>query len=558
MDFVNKGYAQLADLFRSMSAGTRLATVLLLALVALSLGYLFQYPVTGGGEFLLNGRPFAQHELTAIEAAFAKAGLGKSEITGNRIRIPRGQKEVYLAALADNNALPADFYKYLDEASAADNPFSSTKSLEMRRWNAKQKELALIISRMKNIESATVQYDEETKRGLVQQKQKTAMVAVQTGGARLDDEQVKAIRNVVASAYAGLDRHQISITDMTSGFSYGGAIGPDGTTEDDSLYASHKLRYERDWQRKIVEQISYIPGVLVGVNVELNPEVERSSSSVKVDPKPVALKTTEETKESTTSAPQVSGRPGAQANGVNGNTPIDIRQAAGTASGNQTTESRSDVQNISGHETQHVKNVALVPKRVTASIDIPASYFAQVWNRRNPPLAGQEPKAPDAGEIAKIETETKERIKEAIRNLLPEVAQGTNPYPHIVVSTYADIPSVASVTPSLAANSTTWLADNWQTLALVGLGLMGLLMLRSMVRSPGGLPTAAAPAKAESGQSRPSLNVISDDDTPEPVRTLKNRFGTPGPDLRTELHEIVKENPDAAAQVLRAWIGEAA
>jgi len=44
----------------------------------------------------------------------------------------------------------------------------------MRRWNAKQKELSLIIGRMSGIESATVQYDEEVKRGLTQQKQKNS------------------------------------------------------------------------------------------------------------------------------------------------------------------------------------------------------------------------------------------------------------------------------------------------------------------------------------------------------------------------------------------------
>src|SRR3954452_5968788 len=198
MDFVNQGYAQLVELFRSMSAGTRLATALLLVIVVASLAYLFQFQASGGSEYLLGGRGFTQSELTAIEAAFAKGGLGKSQIVGSQIRIPRGHKDQYLAALAEGNALPADFYKYLDDAISADSPFSSSKSLEMRRWNAKQKELSLIISRMSGIESATVQYDEEAKRGLTQQKQKTAMVAVQTRGGQLEEEQVKAIRNVVA------------------------------------------------------------------------------------------------------------------------------------------------------------------------------------------------------------------------------------------------------------------------------------------------------------------------------------------------------------------------
>src|SRR5688572_14246426 len=129
MDFVNQAYAQLLELLRSMSAGTRIATALLLAVVVISLAYLFQYPLAGGDEYLLGGRPFTPSELTAIEAAFAKAGLGKSQIVGSQIRIPRGQKDAYLAAIADGNALPADFYKYLDDAIGADSPFASPNSL---------------------------------------------------------------------------------------------------------------------------------------------------------------------------------------------------------------------------------------------------------------------------------------------------------------------------------------------------------------------------------------------------------------------------------------------
>jgi flagellar M-ring protein FliF len=48
------------------------------------------------------------------------------------------------------------------------------------------------------------------------------------------------------------------------------------------------------------------------------------------------------------------------------------------------------------------------------------------------------------------------------------------------------------------------------------------------------------------------------DEEPEPVRVLKTRFTSSGPDLKTELQDIVKENPDAAAAILRSWIGEAA
>jgi len=557
MDFVNQAFAQMTELMRSMSAGTRIATALLLVLVILSAVYLFQYQVASGDEYLLGGRSFSQSELTAIEAAFSKAGLGKSQIVGSQIRIPRGKKELYLAAIADGNALPADFYKYLDDAIKADNPFSSARSLEMRRWNAKQKELSLIIGRMNGIQSATVQYDEETRRGLGQQKQKTAMVALQTSSGQLDEEQVKAIRNVVASAYAGLDRRNITITDL-SGATYGGAIGPDGLPEDESLYAAHKARYERWFQGKIQKQLGYIPGVIIGVNAELNPEVLRNTTNVKFDPKPVTVATKESSKEQTSHAPLVAGRPGAQSNGV-GNSPVALQQGTSSGGESQTTETRSDIQNVPGHDTTLTQFAPLVPRKITASIDIPASYYVEVWKKRNPQPADKPAKQPDPAEIATIETETKNRIKETVRNLLPDVDKGTNPYPHIVVESYTDLPRVAATPPTLAASANTWLAENWQTLAMVGVGLLSLLMLRSMVRSPArassAMPaTAAPPAQPRLAAHEPP----ADEDDLEPVRVLKSRFSMTGPDLKSELREIVKENPDAAATILRSWIGEAA
>jgi flagellar M-ring protein FliF len=232
--------------------------------------------------------------------------------------------------------------------------------------------------------------------------------------------------------------------------------------------------------------------------------------------------------------------------------------AAGPES--QTTETRSDSKSLPGHDTTVVEMARLVPRKVTASIDIPASYYTEVWKKRNPQAADKGAKQPDQAELATIEAETKKRLQETVRNLLPDFDKSTNPYPHIVVETFVDLPKAAPAPPSLASNATTWLADNWQTLGVVGLGLLSLLMMRSMVRSTAGAPVpisaavpAGSPAQAHVGVHEPAT-----EEDPEPVRTLRARFSTTGPDLKTELHEIVKENPDSAAAILRSWIGEAA
>jgi flagellar biosynthesis/type III secretory pathway M-ring protein FliF/YscJ len=67
---------------------------------------------------------------------------------------------------------------------------------------------------------------------------------------------------------------------------------------------------------------------------------------------------------------------------------------------------------------------------------------------------------------------------------------------------------------------------------------------------------AAADKPAAAASTAPAQ--AAEEEESEPTRILKGRFSGSGPDLKQELQEIVKENPDAAVTILRAWIGEAA
>src|SRR5487761_1311527 len=125
MDFLNKAFAQVAELFRSMTPAARITAGLLLAVVMVSVGYLFNHQVTGGDAYLLEGQHFSQPELNAMEAAFGKAGLGNFEFETGRVRVPRGLKAKYMAALADAGAIPAHFGSYLDAALNKPSPFTS-------------------------------------------------------------------------------------------------------------------------------------------------------------------------------------------------------------------------------------------------------------------------------------------------------------------------------------------------------------------------------------------------------------------------------------------------
>ena len=221
MDFVNKAFAQLSDLFRSMTPGARLTASLLLVAVVVSLGYLFNSQVSGGDTYLLGGHGFSANELPTMEAAFGKANLSGYTVEGNRVRIPRGQQAAYMGALADAGALPADFHKYLTDASTAVGPFTSRPQQEEMIKIAKQKELALIIRSMQGIENAAVHYDTQKKGGLNKGVVTTASVSVKPRGTQpLEEKQVPMIRHLVAGAVAGLSPDQVTVVDL-NGRTYG-------------------------------------------------------------------------------------------------------------------------------------------------------------------------------------------------------------------------------------------------------------------------------------------------------------------------------------------------
>jgi flagellar M-ring protein FliF len=112
---LNKSLAQLSELFRSMTPGARITAGLLLAVVVVSLGYLFRQSTTGPDAFLFGGQALSDGELNRIEAA-----LGRANVTwvreNNRVRVPSGQQTTALGAIADADALPMNFNTILEDS----------------------------------------------------------------------------------------------------------------------------------------------------------------------------------------------------------------------------------------------------------------------------------------------------------------------------------------------------------------------------------------------------------------------------------------------------------
>lgn len=548
MDFLNRAFAQLSDLFQSMTPAARITTGLLLVVVVASLGYLFTHQVSGPNCDLMNGEPIPSGYLPKMEAAFAAKGLSQYKIDGAHIRVPQGQKAAYMAALADGNALPPNFGKALRDALNAGSTFESSQQREQRIKLGIQDELSLYISSMSGIEKAYVLYGAEIKSGFRREKTITATAAVKPeGSAHLEQAQVNAIRHLVAPAIGGLRPENVTVTDLNANVSYYGDPENGGSPLDDP-YGARKRMYEQEWEAKIRNALAYVPGVRVTPNVELDPERSNRVTKVRYDPKGIVVHSSVEESSRTREDQAPGGRPGVMAQT---NTAAALSTARSEGSTESEDDSKQETITAPNSEQTETEKIGLVPKSVSVAVGIPSSYFEKIWLKLNPPEEGQESKTPDQAALATIIAEETAKIQKQVAKLLTWVEGVDDPTKLVDVATFRDVPGEEIPTPAMADKALVWFGQYWSTLGMIGLALFSLLMLRSMVRavpsSPGVARAAATLPMDTDQQEAPSAAAAT-------AKRL-SRFSGSGPSLREELSDLVQEDAEAAGSILSAWIG---
>lgn len=556
MEFFARTYRQALELLRSMSPAMRVTTAVLLLAVVVSAGALWRWPTASPDTYLFGGNVLSDREIARLEAAFSKAGLNDWEATGNRIKVPRSKRFNYIAAAAEEGVLPEDLDTILAEMIKNSSPFETRELREMRYKYAQQREMSKIIEAMSGIERASVKFAETSSGGLRRDAKKTAVVAVQPEQNRpLSREQVETIRATAASGL-GIPVENVVVTDLR-GVAYAVRSVPGNPGIADNLYAEHKKMYEQLYQQKIAESLSMIPGVLVGVNVELDTRINQTTQT-KTYSQPQPVRSSNSSVKTTSRSDGGGGRVGAVPNGALGNRAEEVAATSTSASESTTSETHEQSESIVGQESTDIVHAGLTPTTVTATVQIPQSYFRRIWLERNPPKPGAQPAEPDPGELRRIETEEINRITESVQHLIPGLAPGKDPYPRVFVTSFVDTVEPPPPAPGIGETVTTWLLENWRLLLLSTLAVLALVWVRSLVKSasvaaaPLSVPQPVLDAVRQTASSPPPQGAAAAEE-----RRLKKRAAQTGPSLRDELAELVREDPDSAAAVLSSWIGEA-
>ena len=555
MDFLNQASGQLKELLQSMTPAARITALLLLGVIVVSMGYLVQHHSASPDQFIFNGDFLPGRDVDRAEAAIAQAGLSDYQRVGNRIKVPQGQKAEYLAAVADAGALPPDFNKVLDKAFEL-GPFTDRVTRQGKLKAAREQQLSMIVRSMDGIEEAQVIFDVRSSQGLGRVGQATASVNVRPSpGAPLEPRQAKMIKKAVASAIAGLSLDHVTVTNLSDYSSFGGS----GISADsfDNEYYQQRIAFERLMKSKIENLLRNVPGILVQVTAELDDTIERTTRTVTPEGDPAALRSVTENQENETSENVDGGRPGPIANGPNRK---KDELAPQVTVKDKNVSSVEQAENMIGKKDETLRSAALIPTDVRVAIAVPENYVIDIWRERQR-KQGKDPGEtfPEEAARTSIQNDIDQRFTDMIAPLLPkELARDSQ---SMVIVQFLDSLAPKEIEgPSMANQLLGWAGQHFNTMTMAGVALVSLIMLRSMVKSiPPPEPTVALAGQTFAfhenqpggDDSTPGEETdISSDGRPK----LRLRKGT---NLKDDLTEIVQEDPDAAAAILRTWIGNA-
>jgi uncharacterized protein (DUF2267 family) len=400
--------------------------------------------------------------------------LEGAKISGRSIEIPRNEKSVYLMALDAENAWPAEFDAPVERALADTNPLMPWQQSRENLQRGEKQMLARIVAEMNGIENAAVQYDEVRHPGFPPRIESRAVVAVKAVGLRhLEPEEVEAIRDTVVAFKSGLEREQVTITDLNACRAYPGSRVPDTSYTAARALTAAKRAIEEQWQAKIVERLRMYPDLTVAVNAHFDetPPAERLELPSESSP------------------------------------PVSMRLV-----------------------------------QVTASIDVPRSYFVDVWRQR---YGAPDSQPPGPEQIQEIEQEICGTIARAVLAMLPPPAQGWQTPHQVTVTSHDEL----QADPGRFASIARWTAWCWpvsvgaSSVFALAIAAVWYFRRRSRTKSDS-KPGFAAPLPDRIGP-RP-LSVVGGESPPAYV------------ELQQQLTALVLRDPAAAAEVLKQWLGRAA
>jgi len=499
---------------------------------------------------------------TAAQSYLERSGI-PFEDQGGRLMVPAEQRYTVLAQLTDHEVISGEQINF-DSLIKESSPFL-TREQNRKRWLvAKMNVLSALIGKFRGIQHATVMIDRSEKVGFGSSHEPpTASVTVIPTGDGLTQGQVEAIARVVAGAQPGLKASDVQVIDAKNGRAH--LPRSEGQLVSGE-YLEIKQAQEKHTKATIADALSYIPGLHIAVNAMMDTRrVEQRTEGVE-EPMVGPLSSSRRT---TTSSSQPAGNEP----GMRPNTGVSLPSSGGQGTTMSDERSEETTRPVFPRDLQHITDSKGYPLKINATIGVPRSYFVAKFRQdRNDPEAVPQDRDLDpvvTAEIARLESDVEPLIdtsalKNSVRgtvkvSMIPDIAGA-------MATMISDIPSTvggggvgggASVGGGWSAGPIG--GDLVKFLGLTGLALLSLAMMFLMVRRAGvttemptardivgvppTLPTDESEIVGEAIESAPILEGVEVDDA-----ALRRQ------QMKGQISEMVRQNPDSVANLLRRWI----
>jgi len=461
-----KPWIRLVETFRIFlmrsNAQTRMALFFCTALLVIGLALLVQNAnlFSSRMEYLLDGQDFSTEQLDQFEFAFSKAGLRGYERASNRMRVPTASRDLYLKALSQAKCLPTK--ATLDPQLEP----SSLLMLEPRALSERRDRLYRIkrvedtLSEFPFVRQAIVTYDEKAD-GFAAERKRSATVSIQPRShAELTRSQKGSVIRLVLKSFPGLKASDIVLVDLKRGETYADPSLEFESTADvassgqEWKWVELKKHYEEDLQRKALALLSGYGEIKVVASSEWKSE-SATGSTVSAD------------------SSVLGGNEGASGN-----------QSATAPSLIANRKAKLGSRSVASESTA----TRLVPTAATLAVSIPTSHFQklylQQWQWEHPGLAVASAPAMTGASLQKLREETNRSVREKLAPLLSISSSAGDIAQRIVVSEHIDAAVSTGFSSTdlkeLATKSLHWIEDSWGTLAILGLVVMAMFMLRSL------------------------------------------------------------------------------
>ena len=487
------------------------------------------------------------------------------EMVDGRLLIPQGQQQSALAYLQESGSLPGDTTLLFSNLIQSQD-WKASNSQHRQQYNiALQNELARVLAKFRGVDRASVILDIPQASGLGRaSRAASASVTLFTqSGGPVSQDMVDAAAQLVSGAVSGLYTTGVQVID--------GSTNRARTTSDDesqlsSRYLEYASKVEKHTKQKIEGLFGHIPGVVVSITAQVDITKVSSAQTMYASKGEgsVAMETSINTSANSTSQASNAAEPGPRSNQT---ASINTGGASGVSSEQETGDKTYQVG--MGQTTTNTIDPRGMPTHMSASVIIPEEYIEKIIERSRPVVEGEEPAPITAQESLDFFETNKAKFESLIRPHLVSVGSDGLPIQGDLTVSMASVGmglvpggsiQGAGFMGSLAGGGSGMLGASGKlietaligVLAIVSLGMMAMMVKRSSkkVELPSAKELVGVPPHldtiddlvGEAGEGEHVMTGIELDDNLVEVQQL-----------REQVAELIKQNPESAASLVERW-----